>query len=402
MTEAEVTTQLPEPPLPRDPTADFGSDHHGIQEAARAHAAAQTAPVEVIKADRLPDIDVDPATGIEKGLSPRTAARALTDHREEKAAHAERFQRALAGELPLDFAAEAKARADIIRDESLSDEERQQAYEELQGLEYQASLRSDKVTAAQQAIEKQQAALAEAQQRQDELERRLNEPEPQQPQQQQIDWGKVSEPQFRNAANTLQANWNAAGLGYIRSVDDIQALNQHDPARAQLAWQLIHNATQLEQGYVQAHRQQQFNQAAAVEDAKVAKAHPEVFSDKRVTAEVTNGVAQMLTEKLIKHGVARTPEDAAKQLQWAWSGGIPQMRTAWGQEMLLNAYRYERLMSRPSPRPVVPTVQRPGVAGSGIAPQEWGARAAMQRLNETGSLKDAAKVRAAQIRARRR
>ncbi|MGC2409379.1 MAG: hypothetical protein WA441_05145 [Methyloceanibacter sp.] len=387
----ELTTQLQPPSVPSDPQPDFGSDAAGISAAVEAHRNTYEGPIEQVRADALPDIR-DEELGIEKGISIKDAAAAITDKRQAQAEEAAKLQAALRGdEAPDDVQAEARRLLEESytrgrEDAGLSDEELRQRLTDPQARAEAQAMRER--AAAAVAHSERLNAEAEAEQRREQMARIAN-----------------SNPQtFQQDKATLQQLWDR-DLRDINpnSAADLERLNQVDPGRAAWALRLLQANQQVEQGYAQHQAHTQFQQAAAVEDQKVTAAHPEIFRDAKTAAAIRNGVAEWMCDQLVTHGVARSPDEAGRWLDWAYNqGGVPAMRTAFGQELILAAYRDAQARKmRSTARPVPPTVQRPGVAGSGISDREYGLKAANAKLDATGSLRAAQQLRAAQLAARR-
>jgi hypothetical protein len=388
----DEVTQL-QPTIPADPQADFSSDSAGISAAVEAHRNTYESPIEQVRADSIPDV-IDTELGINKGLNIREASAAITDKRQAQAEEAAKLRAALHGDEPDDVQAEARRLLEDAyerghTDAGLSPEELRARFADPEAQAQTRALRER----AEAAVAQSERLNQQAQQEQQRAEQAAM--------QERI--ANATPETFRQEKAILQSWWNR-DLGGIdpNNIDHLTYLRQNDPARAQLAAEYLKANERIEQGYAQHQASVQFNQAAAAEDAKMLKAHPEIFRDHKIATTVQHGVQEMLCEELIKSGMARTTEDAVRQVQWAWNGGIPQMRTQFGQELLLSAYRqHSAAKLRSTARPVPYQVMRPGVAGSGISDREYGLKAANAKLDATGSLRAAQQLRAEQLRARR-
>jgi hypothetical protein len=385
----DEVTQL-QPTIPADPQADFSSDSAGISAAVEAHRNTYESPIEQVRADLIPDV-VDTDLDINKGISIKEASAAITDKRQAQAEEAAKLQAALRGdEAPDDVQAEARRLLEDAyerghTDAGLSPEELRARFADPEAQAQAAALR-----------QRAEAALAQSE--------RLNaeaQAEQHRAQMQQI--AEATPQQFQQSKSMLQSLWNRDFADVDpQNIEQLIHLSRTNPGRAEVAARYLEANQRIEQGYQQHVQQTQFNQAAAQEDAKMAKAHPEIFRDPKIATTVQHGVHEMLRDSLVRTGMAATVDDADRQLAWAWGGGIPALRSQFGQELLLTAYRqHAAAKMRSSARPLPPTVQRPGVSGSGVSDREWGLKAANAKLDATGSLRAAQQLRAAQLAARR-
>lgn len=140
--------------------------------------------------------------------------------------------------------------------------------------------------------------------------------------------------------------------------------------------------------------QQEFNRAAAVDDKLFNERHPEL-GDAKTRARVAEGVYEYAQAEL---GLDR------QQLQHLYNTS-EQLRSYQGQELLLAGWRqYEakKALRAGRVRPTPPVVQRPGVQGDAPSREDARVSQAMQRLAQTGSVKDAARALAARRAAARR
>jgi hypothetical protein len=141
-------------------------------------------------------------------------------------------------------------------------------------------------------------------------------------------------------------------------------------------------------------QQAEFNQAAQYVDARFDSAHPE-FKDPRARRRMMEGVYEMFE----KQGVSR------EQLQYLYQTN-PAVRSHAGQEMILSAWRAhekEKIMKTGrGPARVPPPPQRPGAAGEAPTRYERAVTESMRRLDQTGSVRDAAKALVARRTAARR
>jgi hypothetical protein len=132
---------------------------------------------------------------------------------------------------------------------------------------------------------------------------------------------------------------------------------------------------------------------AKAEDEKFLKAHPE-YADGETRGKIANAVL-------------RTAEGAGipkEHLLKAYTGQLKfDLRSAAAQEILLKAALYDEAranVAKPAPKPV-PPVQRPGVAAANRfeSGEDENIAALTRKLDRTGSLKDAAALRLAKMRA---
>jgi hypothetical protein len=140
--------------------------------------------------------------------------------------------------------------------------------------------------------------------------------------------------------------------------------------------------------------QQNLQKWAEVEDAKFIQQNPE-FRD----AANAPKLRQLVVEDLRHRGVTDTDLSAL----WNMQSGI-NIRDARVQSILLDAARYRQVKaaSKNVATKPLPPVQRPGVATSSRTSASERVEQLSAKLGKTNSLKDAVKLRAAQIAARRR
>jgi hypothetical protein len=141
-------------------------------------------------------------------------------------------------------------------------------------------------------------------------------------------------------------------------------------------------------------QQAEFQQAAQYDDARFDQAHPEL-RDARTRRRMTEGVYEMFE----KQGVSR------EQLNHLYQTN-PAVRSHAGQEMILSAWRAhekEKIMKTGrGPAKVPPAPQRPGAADMTPSRYDRAASEALRRLDQTGSVRDAAKALMARRTAARR
>jgi hypothetical protein len=140
-------------------------------------------------------------------------------------------------------------------------------------------------------------------------------------------------------------------------------------------------------------QQAQFDRAARHDDAAFDQAHPEL-QDPRAKERMRAGIYEMFAEQ----GVSR------EQLDHLYTTN-PAVRSHMGQEAILAAWRqHERakIMKSRGPTKAPPPPQRPGVHGDAPSRHDRAVSEAMQRLNRTGSIRDAQRALIAKRAAARR
>jgi hypothetical protein len=148
-------------------------------------------------------------------------------------------------------------------------------------------------------------------------------------------------------------------------------------------------------------RNYQFNQAAAQHDDAFERNHPELFGP-----DAPRGAKDAIREEAMQF--LREQGMSAQDIMQNWKGNGPYsaaLRSATAQEMLLQVARMRLAKKDMAPgrrNAPLPRVQRPGAASAPIGAVQANVSQAAKNLNRSGSVRDAAKLLAAQRRAARR
>ena len=211
--------------------------------------------------------------------------------------------------------------------------------------------------------------------------------------------------QYENALPALLSTLeeqNAGEFGDIKSWDDYQKLAEEDPFRfaKYQAHQARINDTKRQILQAQQQRSQEdakaFETFAEEQDRLFLERAPE-FADGRSAEKARRDAAEYLTKEI---GFA---ED---ELAASWNGrkGIS-IRDAKVQTIIRDAMKWrsaQRELAARKPVNPIPAVQKPGVAVSSSDRKADDIKSLDTRLSETGSLRDAAALLAAQRAAQRR
>ena len=131
-------------------------------------------------------------------------------------------------------------------------------------------------------------------------------------------------------------------------------------------------------------QREQFAELAKWDDTQFAKNHPEM-ENPRVAERVREGIFQMYEEKY------NVPRERLKALYKS----DPHIRSFAGQEAMLNdwrAWEAQKQMKAGRARPPLPPVQRPGTSGTPVSRQAAEIDSLQNKLNRTGSVRDAARL----------
>jgi hypothetical protein len=364
----------------------YTSDAEGLREAASDLAASRAVSTEVqAPAEPLPrraDLDHVPdridADGVNQGVSFRDAREAATE------ARAKRLQR--------------------------EDDERR-AYEAAAGIGERElpDLEISDAELNRQELAKVHQSLEEVKAAQDGTWQRLAE------QQQLAQEQALKASQLQTAheyatqvTNNIQATVQEALASLNALYPDvttpahIEQMRVQDPYRYQVFIEDFRNArakvalAQQDGQHALGIYAQAFNQLGAQHDEAFLERHPEL-KDEAVRSKARYGVLQMLKDAGY--------DDAAIYQGWNFGAGqLSNVRDHRVQTMLLEQWRLQearKSMKEGRARPLPPVTQRPGVGGDLVSHSESRLRDLNNKLKETGSFRDAVKLRAAALRYKR-
>lgn len=183
----------------------------------------------------------------------------------------------------------------------------------------------------------------------------------------------------------------------IESAQDLEYLRHNDPEQYLSALAAVNNARMMASevktlaNAVEQYQEGEFKTWAEKQDAEVAKRHPELAKNKAIYSEAVS---------LLKD-VGLSDEEASDLYHGKRAISLRDSRM---QSVLAAAAKY-RLMEKSKTAVTaksLPRVMRPGVARPQGAAAAEAIQALTNKLSQTGSLKDAQALRAAQMKAQRR
>jgi hypothetical protein len=199
------------------------------------------------------------------------------------------------------------------------------------------------------------------------------------------------------AASLFSEAPELASLPLDQWANTINALHQHDPARARVIFGKLQALGQVEAASQQlktqkaAREQTEFRNYAAKENARFAE------MTKSIPAKEMDAVKAHVPKMLAEHGA-----DVAQFLKAVSSQSTFPRATA--EALLVKAARYDLLSkaAKATPTRDIPHVQKPGIAGSsGSGSRNDASLAALSaKLSKSGSLKDAVALRLARSKGR--